>query len=292
VTDRSPCANCGQPTGPRYCGHCGQEVVVRRGSLAPLLGDLFSEWLSVDGVLPRTLGMLARPGRLTRAYLVGRRARFLRPLRLYFVASLLLFSSALDLPVPDVRHFDVVVGGTTVHEAADGQRSGNLNFFKSDSLLTRWAMDHYPERIERLLALPPQDLATALIEGLEQVLPTALILFLPFLALALKLLYVRTGTLYVDHLVFAVHFQSALFLGLAAVWLVMTLAGLHDLVAILSYIAISRSILVVYLPMALRHVDRQGRAWTTLKTLALWFAYGTLLRFVIELSTLTILWRS
>ena len=99
MTEGTRCENCGQPTGPRFCGHCGQEVIVRRGSLAPVLGDLLSEWFSVDGVLPRTLGVLVRPGRLT---LAGKRARYLRPLRLYFVASLLLFSSVLDLPVPAI----------------------------------------------------------------------------------------------------------------------------------------------------------------------------------------------
>lgn len=290
MNDRTRCANCGQPAGPRYCGHCGQEVVVRRGSLAPVLGDLFSEWFSLDGVLPRTLGMLARPGRLTRAYLAGKRARYLRPLRLYFVASLVLFSSALDLPVPDVRHFDMLVAGKTVHEAEDGERRGNLDFFRSDSWLTQSVLERYPERVERLFELPPQDLAAGLLQGFERVLPTALILFLPILALALKLLYVRTDTLYVDHLVFAVHFQSALFLGLAAVWLVTTVARLHVLVAILGYVAIALSILGIYLPLALRHVYRQGRGWTALKTLALVFAYAKLLQFVVEVSMLTILW--
>ncbi len=290
MTDGIRCANCGQPAGPRFCGHCGQEVDARRGSLAPVLGELFSEWFALDGVLPRTLGRLARPGRLTAAYLGGKRARYLRPLRLYFVASLVLFSSALDLPVPDVRHFDVIVAGRTVHEADEGERRGNLDFFDSSSWLTRSVLDRYPERAERLFELPPQDLAAGLIRGLERVLPTALILFLPILALALKLLYVRTGTLYVDHLVFAVHFQSALFLGLAAVWLVTTVARLHVLAAILGYMAISLAIVGVYLPLALRHVYRQGRGWTALKTLALLLAYAKLLQFVVELSMLTILW--
>ena len=214
MTDQSPCANCGQPAGPHYCGQCGQEVEDRRGSLVPVLGELLSEWFSVDGVLPRTVGTLARPGRLTRAYLAGRRASYLRPLRLYFVASLLLFSSALDLPVPDVRHFDVVVAGKTVSKAEIGERRGTLDFFTSNSWLTRAVLQRYANRLDRILALPPQDLAARLMTGLERVLPAALILFLPFLALALKLLYLRTGTLYVEHLVFAVHFQSALFLGL------------------------------------------------------------------------------
>jgi hypothetical protein len=290
VTDGFRCANCGEPAGPRFCGHCGQEVAARRGALAPLLGELFSEWFSLDGVLPRTVGMLARPGRLTRAYLAGRRARYLRPLRLYFVASLVLFSSALDLPVPDVRQLDVVVAGTTVHEADDGERRGKLEFFTSTSWLTRGVLERNPERFARLLERPAQDLATALFAGLERVLPTALILFLPFLALALKLLYVRTGTLYVDHLVFAVHFQSALFLGLAAVWLVTTVARLHVFVAMLGYVAVGLSFLGVYLPLALRRVYRQGGGWTALKTLALVLAYAKLLQFVVELSMLTILW--
>jgi len=51
----------------------------------------------------------------------------------------------------------------------------------------------------------------------------AIILFVPVLALALKLLYVRRQVLYVDHLIFGVHSQGALFLALAAVWVALRL---------------------------------------------------------------------
>ncbi len=87
------CKNCGQPAGPSFCSHCGQEVEPRRGPLFALLHELFSEWLALDGRLFRTLAQLVRPGRLTVRYLAGRRAAHLRPFRLYLLASVLLFSS-------------------------------------------------------------------------------------------------------------------------------------------------------------------------------------------------------
>jgi hypothetical protein len=48
--------------------------------------------LALDGRLWRTLAhLLSKPGVLTRAYLAGRRRYFVRPARLFFVLSLLLF---------------------------------------------------------------------------------------------------------------------------------------------------------------------------------------------------------
>ena len=71
-----------------------------------------------------------------------------------------------------------------------------------------------------------------------------------------------------------------------------TVAGLSDLVAILTYILAALAVLETYLPLALRHVYRQAAGWPAVKTLALLVAYAKLLTFVVEVATLTILWRN
>jgi hypothetical protein len=57
-----------------------------------LLEEAWSEFVSVDGKVAATIRLLVtRPGALTREYLVGRRARFLPPLRLYLLCSVAFF---------------------------------------------------------------------------------------------------------------------------------------------------------------------------------------------------------
>ena len=82
----APCRNCGRPTGPRFCGGCGQPVDDRRRPLLRLLGEAMDDWLSLDSRLARSLLTLARPGRLTLLHRDGKRAAYLRPLRLYALA--------------------------------------------------------------------------------------------------------------------------------------------------------------------------------------------------------------
>ncbi len=37
------CRNCGQQTGPRFCGHCGQEVDDHRRPIVQLIAEASSE---------------------------------------------------------------------------------------------------------------------------------------------------------------------------------------------------------------------------------------------------------
>jgi hypothetical protein len=88
------CLNCGTTLAGQYCGNCGQRAHSRLISIWELLRDAFGDLLELDSRLWRTLIPLAvRPGKLTRDYLEGRRARFMPPFRTYLVFSIVFFSS-------------------------------------------------------------------------------------------------------------------------------------------------------------------------------------------------------
>lgn len=271
-SDPERCRNCGEPTGPRFCGHCGQAVERGRRTAWALLRELAVEWFSLEGRLFRTLGALRRPGRLTLLYLDGKRAPYLTPMRLYLLASLVLFSSVLALRAPDLDKINLSVRGETIHQAGEEEGGARVNM----NLLTPGAAERYglSEQVERLRNTPPQQVLDTLFAGLRRVLPAALILCLPLLALVLKLLYVRTGTLYADHLVFAVHFQSALFVALALVWLLTLPLGAGASAAI--YALGLLSMFALYLPRAQRRVYGQGRWRTAAKTMLLAVGYAGL----------------
>jgi hypothetical protein len=87
-----PCPNCGDRTGGNYCRHCGQARRVVHVSLREMLTDFLDDQLALNSKLPVTVAfLLLRPGFLTREYLRGRIASYIRPLRLYVGTSVLFF---------------------------------------------------------------------------------------------------------------------------------------------------------------------------------------------------------
>jgi len=87
-----PCRNCGDPTHGEYCPLCGQRKVDVQVSVFDLVRDLFEDQFGVERRTPATLlALLFRPGHLTREYLDGRIVRYIRPLKLYLVSSVVLF---------------------------------------------------------------------------------------------------------------------------------------------------------------------------------------------------------
>lgn len=114
----SVCPNCGESVSNRFCSSCGQKVQSLREPVHRFIGEALDEFLGLDGRLWRTLGLLLfRPGRLTQAYLDGRRAHYLRPLRIY-VATTLLFFFLISVLDPSERMREVIDG-----QIADGDTS-------------------------------------------------------------------------------------------------------------------------------------------------------------------------
>ena len=93
------CLNCGASLGGQYCGNCGQRARSRLISLWELISEAFGDLFELDSRLWRTLvPLLIRPGKLTRDYLRGRRARFMPPFRSYLVLSVVFFLVAFFDP--------------------------------------------------------------------------------------------------------------------------------------------------------------------------------------------------
>ena len=278
------CRNCGRTAGPRFCAHCGQEVEERRGPVLTVLREVLSDWLSLDSRLLRSLRALLVPGRLTGLHLDGKRAPYMRPFRLYLLASLVLFSTVLALEGLDATDWDVYVAGELVSDrsAAEGEAKRELEILGSKTALERWIVAHEGEKIERLRALPPQEIVDLFFSTIRRFWPAALILFVPFLALAVQLLYLRSHALYLDHLVFALHFQSALFFALGAIWLLAKIFRFSAMTTLFACVLAFLGMLTVYLFLALRRLHRQSRWLSAVKTLVLVLIYLQLLSSVLS----------
>src|SRR5438128_9934003 len=86
------CENCGAQLIGRYCAQCGQAAIDYRRSFRHVIVDVLDSFLNWDSKFFATIGLLiTRPWRLTNEFLAGRRVRYVHPLRLYLLASILFF---------------------------------------------------------------------------------------------------------------------------------------------------------------------------------------------------------
>ncbi|MEX0894090.1 MAG: DUF3667 domain-containing protein [Gemmatimonadota bacterium] len=93
------CLNCGAAVTGRFCGACGQEARDPDPPIRHLAREMFAEALGADSRTWRTLRLLLlKPGALTSEYFVGRRGRYLDPLRLYLLLSAAFLAIALFTP--------------------------------------------------------------------------------------------------------------------------------------------------------------------------------------------------
>ncbi|MDX2238836.1 MAG: DUF3667 domain-containing protein [Hyphomonadaceae bacterium] len=85
------CANCDAQLTGAFCATCGQSAHVHR-SLTHILEEALHGIVHFDAKAWRTLPMLAfRPGGLTRAYVMGKRARYISPLAMFLFCVFLMF---------------------------------------------------------------------------------------------------------------------------------------------------------------------------------------------------------
>ena len=282
------CLNCGQTLGeprPRYCSACGQETHLQPPRLGEFLQQFGGAYLSTEGALWRTLGLLFfRPGELTRRYLAGRRRHYVLPLRLYLTISVvallllrLLGENAVVVEPGALAAPTAATSGAAQApfiqlgpSASVGLRNGE---FYCDNL-PAWVC----RRLQRRLDIDPKAVAREAEQFEERLLGNlggAMFLLLPAFAFGLKLVYFNRRRRYAEHLVFALHVHAFWFAALC-----LTLAQLPWL---------SRLVLLVvpvYTLLALHRVYG-GRLWPGLLRAALLAAfYGLML--VLALGSLVV----
>lgn len=86
------CRNCGARLGGAYCAACGQAAHIHR-SLRSLGHDILHGVFHFEGRFWRTMPeLLFRPGRLTRRYIDGERAKFVSPMALFLFTVFAMFA--------------------------------------------------------------------------------------------------------------------------------------------------------------------------------------------------------
>lgn len=93
-TENEACLNCSQPfTGhEKFCSYCGQKNTTKKLSFETFISNLFSGFFSYDSRFWTTfIPLLTSPGKVSKDYIDGKRARFVNPFQLYLNVSIIFF---------------------------------------------------------------------------------------------------------------------------------------------------------------------------------------------------------
>lgn len=298
------CANCGAPLAGRYCSACGQEDHSLAVPLSRLILDFLSDQFQFDSRLGRTLGLLLFcPGGLTRNYLAGQRQRYIPPIRLYLFISIAFFLviGLTPLKVENVVHLDGA--GRTPPAAASTRSAAVMPAIRKgiERRLPASAATDPRSAIERRIseaARTGAPLAGSALGPSERWLeshvesakanrgqfwgqfrgnmPKVLFFLIPVFALLLKLFYLWRKRYYSEHLVFALHYHSVLFLNLLVVVGLVAAARVAPAAVgtAVRWLAAALGMWsVLYLVPALRTVYGKGWWGAFWRASMLWFVY-------------------
>jgi len=278
------CNNCGHKDTGNYCSSCGQSFTEVSKPLRELLLDFLGAF-NLDSSLFRTIGpFLFKPGFLTGEYLAGRRRRYMSPIRLYLVLSLVFFFMAREAREnstgqSDENKYSLGTDSTAVTIIGD---SALLEYLNSDSLYYSAVspgdsldIDEY-EKYERIRqsSLKVVNNKQLFFDDLFKYLSYSLFILMPVFALLLKLLYIRRKSFYVEHLLFSLNMHSFTLLVLSVFLFVRILLTDNDRWAFLVVLAIP-----VYFTAGMMRFYKQGFLKILLKEFILALTYTILLVF-------------
>jgi len=300
------CLNCGaSPLYGRYCHICGQENLEPKETVWHLVDHFFKDITHFDGkFLSSVKYLLKRPGFLSTEYMIGRRASYLNPIRMYVFTSALFFLVLFSLNSsrdkgnrefnPDRQDIakigDSLKEGDSIPDGGPVVTVKNFSTWRPEDFKTVAAYDStqksLPEKardgwikrvmMRRFIVATEEyhrdrhSYSERVLEDFLHSFPKILFFSLPFFALILRLLYVRQKQwLYVDHGIFTIHLYCATFILMLANVLLGELSNLVNWQWLqgLCTLLIFAIILYmfIYLYVAMRSFYRQGWAMTLLK---------------------------
>jgi hypothetical protein len=278
------CLNCQtSPLYGRYCHVCGQENLVPKETVWHLVQHFFEDITHFDGKFFATVKyLLKRPGFLSTEYMIGRRASYLNPIRMYVFTSAIFFLILFSLKSQHIVNVKVLPADSVPELKSNfpGLHQGEFKTVRAydsvqsrlpDSLKDGWMRRFATRRfitIDQEYQRDSRGYSEHLLENFLHSFPKILFFSLPFFALILRLLYARRKQyLYVDHGIFTIHLYCATFILMLANILLGELSNRvswewFQTVCNLLIFAIVLY-MFVYLFMAMRSFYRQGW-WKTL----------------------------
>jgi hypothetical protein len=217
----SDCLNCGTIVSGNYCQNCGQENIEVKESFFQIVYHFIEDITHFDGKLIKTLKyLITKPGFLTEAYVAGKRATYIHPIRMYIFISAVFFlfifsgeQKIVDVNTNQTNSSKIVFGDSTFGTiAAYDSAQIKLPIQKIDKWLTS-KLTKQQILINNKYGNDQNKILTALIENFKHNFSKILYLSLPIFAFFLWILYKRNKSYYfADHMIFSIHLYCAYFI--------------------------------------------------------------------------------
>ena len=235
-----PCPNCATELAGNFCAECGQSAKDLKKPFVSLIRDIMGDVFSFDGRLFRTIpALLFRPGHVTRAYIDGKRMRYVPPFRLFLITSVLFFLVLFSVTskqswIADGGDFSFDQGLAASVLEVDGKPLSEFEefneIFPEDGSFNRAAAEAFiqakidegaleddidrTEVLDGIEALNGSKISPAEIFRVVQIwMPRLSFLLLPGIVLSLAILHVWVRRIYIfDHVIVALHMQSFFYL--------------------------------------------------------------------------------
>jgi hypothetical protein len=297
------CMNCGTGLQGPFCYYCGQPDKNFMRFFPALLRELLEDFMDFDSRFMRTIKpLLFRPGKLTRDYLDGKRFRYVPPLRLYIFSSIAFFflaailaGNAISISTDSDDGEDAITGIHTgaedkeeIREALEGIDPELAEEIEAEMKKIEEgeeeedSISFNDEPWDREIEANPDLIKDKVFE----LLPATMFVLLPIVAMLFKLWYLFAKKFYLEHLIFALHNHSFLFVVLLIMMLTNGFADWREpseegpLSEAVTWINIVISIWIpVYFFISLKRVYQQGWALTALKYSCIGISYLALLTF-------------
>ena len=310
------CENCDAPLSGRYCSQCGQPAIDYRRSFRHVIIDILDSFLNWDSKFFATIALLiVRPWQLTNEFIRGKRVRYLHPLRLYLLASILFFFAVNhwakswhldtnqktspearaaietqlkrpDLPPAARAALEKALeeNNPAPEESASPQESASpkeeseksspseqradrsKKAKRHENSLVQFGPEKPSNNFERWLEGRAKEKmgehgtnAQLFFLSMISNFPYMMLCSIPLFALILKILYIRNGIFYIDHLIYALHIHTFAYVATMSI-ILMTVGLFHVVPGTLAGWTVGLLWFLFFLQvfLSIRRVYRQG----------------------------------
>ena len=201
------CPTCKQIVLTTYCAACGERALeARELTLRGIFEQAVEAFANLDSRLIRSLlYVVIHPGSLTKAYLVGQRLPYIRPLQLFLVANVLFFA------MESLTHSTIF--STPLDSQLHNQPWSDFAQWLVPYRLmsTNTSVASYAPNFDRAIALNARSLVVLMS-----------LAFVPFLAIV----FYRSGRPFVINIVFSLHLYAFVLIIFSAVLTITAVIGL------------------------------------------------------------------
>ncbi len=277
--DRTTCPNCDNDFEKsfNYCPHCGQKNKELTLKLSDFIREFLAANFNLDTKVFATLKALLRhPGFLTREYLAGKRTKYITPVRMYLLISIIYFF-VLSFNDSKVAIMEVKTEKTPVEQQTSIIAIDPAN---PDSL---YATERFIYDKVKILQSPAGQRMFS--RTFKKNISIGMFILIPLTALIFYLFFRRKTHYYIPNLIFTLHLQTLIFF-----WF--TIFSIIAFMVSFEWIAAAELLLILYLIFIWIKRFYSLTTWQTLWRLPLILLTYSMVFLVFVIAVLSIsIWR-